>query len=99
MGKQEIDYESLFDGYFDTTTIDTLETPINEKNWLISPPPSPPRNWKPATEGHISRTLPFFDLPPPKLEEGSEKPTFVVYEPKKETGNKNNIPKITSCDF
>jgi hypothetical protein len=61
----------------------TLQVPLNEKNWLISPPPSPPSGWHRGTEGKISQTLPFFDLPPPRLIESSADGTltFLLYQP------------------
>ena len=66
---------------------ESLEVPINTKNWLISPPPSPPLNWRSKTEGKISHTLPFFDLPAPKLiqetqrEGGLVEKTFLLFSP------------------
>lgn len=66
----------------------TLTVPLNAKAWLISPPPSPPENWAPTTEGTISATLPFHDLPPPRLleeapaeGEGRKQRTFLIYSP------------------
>lgn len=66
----------------------TLTVPLNAKAWLISPPPSPPENWTPTTEGSISATLPFHDLPPPRLleerpadGEGRRQRTFLIYSP------------------
>ena len=66
----------------------TLTVPLNAKAWLISPPPSPPENWEPTTEGTISATLPFHDLPPPRLlqetpaeGEGRRQRTFLIYSP------------------
>jgi len=96
-------YEDLFDGYFDDAVSKALDIPVNEKNWLISPPPSPPLDWKPATEGKISRTLPHFDLPPPSLaddvSQDSEKPTYIVYQPTESKDKKKKLPVITSCDY
>lgn len=84
--------------------IDTsLPVPLNEKNWLISPPPSPPEDWQSTTEGVISKTLPFFDLPAPRLVSTENNTTnYVIYSPqevREATESTFVIPSITTTDF
>lgn len=84
----------------------TLTVPLNAKAWLISPPPSPPENWTPTTEGTISATLPFHDLPPPRLleevpaeGEGRRQRTFLIYSPAEDgPGAAGDAPGACSSD-